>query len=84
MKFENFYISWFNKELHDFQNKHGFRPTNCIIDHIIYDGIVDEFITKHNIIGLKEHKNFKNEELICMGVKIRRGSGSQEFYFYKE
>ena len=76
---ENFYISWFNKELHEFQKRYGFRPTHCIIDHIIYDGMVDEFITKHNIIGLKEQKNFKN-----MGVKIMRGNGSEEFYFYQE
>ena len=84
MKFENFYISWFNKELHDFQNKHGFRPTNCIIDHIIYDGMVDEFINNNRIILLEEFKNFKTREWTCMGVKIRRGTGSREFYFYKE
>ena len=84
MMFENFYINWFNKELYNFKNKYGFQPSHCIIDSNIYDKMINEFIIKHCIIGLRENNNFNTGELICTGVKIRRGNGSLMFYFYKE
>lgn len=84
MELENFYISWFNTELHEFQNRYGFKPTHCIVNHTIYNGLVDEFISNHNIIGLKEHKNFNTGEVTCLGVKTKKGTGTKLFYFYKE
>ena len=73
-----FYRKFFISELIKFKCKNDIEPTHCIVNSEIYDRFICE-LTRESW-----GYSFDDEDLLYNGVKVRKGTGTQLFYFYKE
>ena len=78
------YKEFFARELSEFKNKSGIHPTHCIINSEAYSRLLDEIIIEHKITNLDEIQWLKTGNINYLGINIKRGNGTQLFYFYKE
>ena len=67
MKYNEHYKTWFIDELDYFYRKTHTKPTNCIVCPKIFDKLIREDV---------------EETIVFLGVKLERGLGLDNFYFY--
>lgn len=70
------YIEWFEEELSDFIEESDIYPNNVIIDSNVYENLIKE------IQEIEYQNNSKVIPLSFQGVKLRKGEGKENFYFY--
>ncbi|MGL5711815.1 MAG: hypothetical protein ACRCX2_02245 [Paraclostridium sp.] len=79
-----FYQNWFSEERQYF-SRIGVTPTHCVIKPSIYDCLIKEYLdNNYTYIREDERDKVYSEDIVYMGVKIKRGISKDIFTFYSE